>query len=202
MNTILKVAAALIAIMILLTLAVPAKSQTPLTAPREIYLVGPITDTMAIVFRDQLKSLNNLGNDMITVHITSYGGAVYAGLQIYDYMMQSKAPIHTICEGYCMSMAAILLIVGDERESNKSATILFHEVGFGAQGKLTEVQHQVDEAQRLQAVIDRIIMTHSGLSADEVSDLESYDDYMSSQEALDLGLIDLITARREEGHAE
>ena len=177
-----------------------AYSKDPMSPkpPRDIYLVGPVNDTSASFVKVQLDALNAVNDDQITLHITSLGGSVYAGLRIYDDMMESRSPIRTVCEGYCMSMAAILLAVGDTREASANTTIMFHEVSFGAEGKLTDVKAVTAEAERLQTLIDKAISERSGLSMSQVRMLERTDNYMSGREALELGLIDTVRQRRRD----
>ena len=181
-------------------ISIPATAEPKLVLqmPRDVYIFGHIDDLMADTVSNKLRMLNELSNEEIVLHIKSFGGSVYAGLQIYDAMMESKAKIKTVCEGYCMSMAAILLAVGDTREASKNTTIMFHEVGFGAQGKLTEVKQQVGEAERLQDVIDLAIQERTGLSIADIKALESYDNYISAQQAKEMNIIDTIKARRRD----
>src|ERR1700761_1803063 len=96
--------------------------------PRDIYLRGEINSETAFFIQKQLEIMNDAGTGEITMHITSPGGEVYAGLQIYDYMKQSKSKIRTSCEGMCMSMAAFILTWGNVRQADEHSTIMFHQV--------------------------------------------------------------------------
>ena len=118
---------------------------------------------------------------------------MYAGLQIYDYMKASKAPIHTVCEGSCMSMGAYLLSWGTIRESNPNATIMLHQVGGGIQGRLNEMLAEVKECIRLQNIVNHITEEHTGLDHNTLLLLENYDDFMSPEQARHYNLIDTIT---------
>lgn len=175
---------------------IPAKSQdldTSLPHPtRDIYLRGEITEPMAFKIGEEIAGLNASGNEEITLHITSLGGEVYAGLQIYDYMMESKTPIRVSCEGYCMSMAAYLLASAKIRQSDPHATIMFHQIMTESKGHINEVIMDLLEAQRLQAEVNTIVSKRTGLSKEALDDIESYDDYMSPQECKKLNLIDIV----------
>jgi ATP-dependent Clp protease protease subunit len=199
--TMISLCAALIAgpIMLLALLAPEAKSQpAPVLLPRDVYVNGPIDDNLAALLHMQLKKLNEESHDEITMHITSGGGGVYSGLQIYDDMAESPSKIRTVCEGYCMSMAAVLLTGGDIREASENTTIMFHQVAFGIErAKLSEAIDTVNEGARLQDVMDSIIMEHSGLTKEQVQKLESYDHFMSGKEAKALNLVDLVKPRKK-----
>lgn len=174
------------------SLLLSPQAQKSTQLPRDVYVNGTIDDNMAADINYQLELLNKENSDDITMHITSGGGGVYPGLRIYDNMMESESKINTVCEGYCMSMAAVLLVAGSHREASENTAIMLHEVSFGASGKLTEVENEVKEAKRLQAEMNTIIMRHSGLTLDQVKKMEAYDHFMSSQEAKELGLVDSV----------
>lgn len=167
-----------------------AKSQT--TFIGDIYLRGEISDSTAVSIGEQIRSLNDRGVNEIVLHITSPGGSVYAGLQIYDYMRLSHAPVRTSCEGYCMSMGAYLLSWGNVRQSDEHATIMFHQVGSSEQGKINELVRALAETKRLQDVMNDITREHSGMSTNALNEMESYDNFMSAKQAKELNLIDVI----------
>lgn len=158
----------------------------------DIYLHGEITDEMALSIGSAIKQLNDEDVSEITIHISSPGGSVYAGLQIYDYMHESKAKIRTSCEGFCMSMGAYLLSFGDIRQSSAHATIMYHQISTSAQGTIKGITEDLAEAQRLQDVVNDILKTRSGLSTNQINIIESHDNYMSPEQAKTLGLIDNI----------
>jgi ATP-dependent Clp protease protease subunit len=182
-------------IAILLLASTPTYAHVPLSLPRDIYMYGAIDEKMERLVDTQIALLNSLNSEPITIHITSPGGDVLSGLQIYDNMQESVAPIRTICEGYCMSMAAVLLTSGTVRESQASATIMFHEVSTESKGKISVIIMDVMEAQRLQNIIDAHISEHTGLSLDAVHKMESYDHYMGAEEAKSLGVITKIRGK-------
>lgn len=174
-------------------------SQSPksqeLLPPKEIFLRGEVSMPAAFHIADQINVYNSLGAGDITIYITSPGGDVYAGLVIYDAMMQSRAKIKTVCQGYCMSMAAVILASGDVREAEPSSTIMFHQLSTGVQGKVDDMEAVIQEARRLQSVIDRHLHDHSGLSLDSVRKMESYDHFMSPEEAKSLNLVDVVVSK-------
>lgn len=179
---------------VLLT-SVPAHAQSIPGLPRDVYIRGVIDERMALTVGDQIAGLNRLSPEVITIHITSPGGSVYSGLQIYDYMEESVAPIVTVCEGYCMSMAAFLLASGDLRESQASASIMFHQISTEAKGKIDDILLDLADAQRLQSMMDERLHDHTGLSIAAIRKMESYDHYFSPKEAKAANIIDAIRGK-------
>ncbi len=171
----------------------PQQSLSP--ASRDVYIKGEIDQRMAFDIERRLNDLNSASSAEITVHITSPGGSVYAGLEILDAMMEGASPIHTVCEGYCMSMAATLLASGDVRESTENASIMFHQLSTKTQGKIDEIKADLVDADRLQLLMDKQISKRSGMTINEVKKMESYDHFMSPEEAKKLNLIDKIRGK-------
>ena len=184
-----------IVLVMLLSFAIGKKVQAQslvLPQPRDIYLHGEVTEALALGIGAAIQDLNEQGSQEITIHITSPGGSVYGGLQIYDYMKQSKAPIKTVCEGYCVSMAAFILSWGTTRSAMAHSTIMFHQVSTKTEGSLAEIINELSETSRLQAICNTITQEHSHLSLDAITKLEDHDNYMSPTQAKSLGLIDSI----------
>lgn len=166
---------------------------TPEKSARDIYIYDIIDDSMAESVHVQLAALNLEGKEDITLHIKSFGGSVISGLRIYDDMMESAAKVNTVCESYCMSMAAVLLAAGQTREATKNSTIMIHEVSFGVpSSKLTDVEIIVQEGRKFQAAIDGILVKHTGLPLGIIKQLESHDNYMTSEQAKGLRFIDSV----------
>jgi ATP-dependent Clp protease protease subunit len=166
------------------------------TLHRDIYLRGEINEAMAFKIREEIAELNEQGTEEITLHITSPGGEVYAGIQIYDYMMESKSPIRTSCEGMCMSMAAYLLASGTTRQSSAHASIMFHQVSSESKGHINEMLADIAETQRLQNTLNEMVGKRSGLTGEQLNKLEDHDNFISPQEAKSLNLIDTIIGVR------
>lgn len=170
------------------------------TAPaaRTVYLTGEIDEGSALVLIRQLQELDaEAPGKTIDLHITSPGGSVYAGLAIYDAMQALSSPVKTICDGYCMSMGAFLLIVGNYREASENATVMVHQLSSGFNtAKLADLTNELAEAARLQNIMDDLLAQHSGLSKKKIQELESYDHYLSAKQAKQLGFIDNVLKPR------
>ena len=98
-----------------------------------------------------------MSTDPITVNITSGGGSCYAGLGFYGLLRNCKAPIHTFCEGYAMSMGLIIFLAGDKRDCFKESTFMMHEISGGSDGKNYEVQQDAREMNRLNDMLTKIL---------------------------------------------
>lgn len=178
-----------------LGLALSSPAQVPQSdAPRVINITGDIKSDMALTIVNKLKLLDKENNKEILINITSYGGEVYAALQIVDEMKAVKSPVHTVCEGYCMSAAAMILSSGTKglRESMPSATIMVHQVSSHIEGNETELVRELDETKRLNDLMIAQFEENTGMSYEHIEAIISYDHFMSPGQAVSYGFIDNI----------
>lgn len=162
---------------------------------RIIFLGDQVDDYVANIIQAQLLFLDSTdqSND-IKVYINSPGGSVYAGLGIYDTMQYISCDVSTICTGMAASMAAVLLCAGakGKRYALKHSRILIHQPMGGAQGQASDIEITAREIQKLKKELYDIIAIHSGQPYDKVWADSDRDYWMTSQEALDYGMIDGI----------
>lgn len=130
----------------------------------------------------------------IKLVVNTYGGYVYDGFALCSVMEQSKTPIHTYVYGKAMSMGFLIAAYGHKRYASKLVTFMYHGVSGWAWGKVDEMKDQVAEAERLQNVYDKALLSKTGLRE---TDLQPTKDkrtewYFGAEEALKVGLIDEI----------
>ena len=131
----------------------------------------------------------------ISLYVNSPGGDVYAGLAIYDTLTFVKPDVSTICVGTAMSMGAVLLAAGakGKRSALPNAKILIHQVWTGQfGGQASDVEIRAREVLDLKRRVEQILADHTGQPLERVAADTDRDHFMSSQEALDYGLIDQV----------
>src|SRR5258708_39868721 len=111
---------------------------------RIIMINGPVEEGMANLIVAQLLFLASESQEReINLYITSPGGAVNAGLAIYDTMRHLPCPIGTTCVGYAASFGTILLMAGDRglRRALPPARTPIHQptLQVGMRGQGTDV---------------------------------------------------------------
>jgi ATP-dependent Clp protease protease subunit len=165
---------------------------------RIIFLGLPIDDFVANVIQAQLLYLDSAdpGKD-IQIYFNTPGGAVHAGLGIYDTMQFITCDIATICTGMAASMGAVLLCAGakGKRSALKHSRIMIHQPMGGAQGQATDIEITAREILKLRAELYSIIADHTGNSLEKVEKDSDRDYWMTSKEALAYGMIDEVLER-------
>ncbi len=166
---------------------------------RIIVLSDEINDVTASLCVAQLLYLesSNPGKD-ISLYINSPGGSVSAGLAIYDTMEFIKCDVSTICVGRAASMGAFLLSSGTKgkRFALPNSEIMIHQPLGGTRGQATDIEIATKHILSVRDNINRILAENTGRSLEEIQRDTDRDNYMTAQEALDYGLIDVVCAKR------
>lgn len=167
---------------------------------RIIFLGTQIDDYTANVIQAQLLFLDSSepGKD-ISIYLNSPGGSVYAGLGIYDTMQYISSKVATICTGMAASMAAVLLVAGEngKRSALKHSRVMIHQPMGGAQGQASDIEITAREIQKLKKELYTIISEHSGKPFEQIEKDSDRDYWMTAQEAKDYGMIDEILFREK-----
>jgi ATP-dependent Clp protease protease subunit len=167
---------------------------------RIIFIGEEIHDGMANTIIAQMLFLESEDPDKdINVYINSPGGSVTAGLAIYDTMQYIKPNVATICMGQATSMGALLLAAGekDKRYSLPHARVMIHQPLGGVQGQATDIDIQAKEIMKVKKTIHEILVRHTGQPLDKIIQDTERDFFMSSNEAVDYGIIDKVITNRE-----
>ncbi|ACU88326.1 ATP-dependent Clp endopeptidase proteolytic subunit ClpP [Desulfomicrobium sp. ZS1] len=168
---------------------------------RIVLLGTPIDDHVANSICAQLLFLESENPEkQIYMYINSPGGAVTAGMAIYDTMQYISAPVATLCIGQAASMAAVLLAAGEKgmRYTLPHSRIMIHQPMGGFQGQATDIAIQAKEIIRLRGELNGILANHTGQTLEKVEQDTERDYFMSGEEACAYGLIDQVLASRKE----
>ena len=174
---------------------------------RIIYLGTPITDQVANVIIAQLLYLEREDRDRdISLYINSPGGYIASGLAILDTMHLINSQVSTICVGTAASMATILLSGGakGKRYCLTNSTIHMHQPNVGSfQGQAADIEIQAKEIVRLKERLNDILAVATGQSIEKIADDTDRDFFLTSDEAIQYGIVDeILGLKTEETEAE
>ncbi len=168
---------------------------------RIVFLNGEIDDNVANLVIAQLIYLEGKNPDKdIFLYINSPGGAVSAGLAIYDTMQYIKCDVTTICVGLAASMGAFLLSSGTKgkRFALPNSEIMIHQPLGGAQGQASDIEIQARHMAHIKEKLNKILSENTGKSIKTIEKDTDRDNYMTADEALKYGLIDKIFVTRKQ----
>ncbi|WP_037284829.1 ATP-dependent Clp endopeptidase proteolytic subunit ClpP [Saccharibacillus sacchari] len=165
---------------------------------RIVFLGSAIDDQVANSITAQLLLLEAEDPEKdIYFYINSPGGVTTSGFAIYDAMRHIKPDVHTICTGMAASFAAILLLSGAEgkRGALPNSEIMIHQPHGGAQGQASDIAISAKRIIRTRERLNEIAALHTGQPLERIARDMDRDYFMSSQEALEYGVIDRIIDR-------
>jgi ATP-dependent Clp protease protease subunit len=168
---------------------------------RIIFITGPIEDGMASLVCAQLLFLEAENpKKEINMYINSPGGVVTSGLAMYDTMQFIKPPVSTLCVGQAMSAGSLLLTAGakDMRFCTPNAQIMVHQPSGGYQGQATDIMIHAQFTERLKRRLNEIYVKHTGKDYDTIHNAMERDNFLTTEQALELGLIDKVLTSRDE----
>jgi ATP-dependent Clp protease protease subunit len=172
-----------------------------LLTQRIIFVGLPITDQVANLIVAQLLYLDHDDPKRpIAMYINCPGGIVYHGLAIYDTMQQVTAPVATYAVGVTASMGTVLLAAGTkgQRYALPHATVHMHPAGGTAQGYAPDVEIQYKELKRIEDLLHQILAQHTGQPVEQIEADFDRDRFMTAEEAVEYGLVDLVIEARTE----
>jgi ATP-dependent Clp protease protease subunit len=168
-----------------------------LLVDRIIFLGTPVDDMVANVIVAQFLFLQMTDPNF---YINSPGGSVTAGLAIYDTMQWLTCDVNTYCVGQAASMGAVLLAGGTKgkRFALPNANIMIHQVLGGAEGQASDVEIRVKFMLKLKERLNTILSKHTGQPYEAVERACDRDNFMSSEEARQFGLVDEVVSSRKD----
>ncbi len=166
---------------------------------RIIILSEEVNDANASLVVAQLLYLEAQDPDKeIQFYINSPGGAVTAGMAIYDTMQYIKADVSTICIGMAASMGAFLLSSGakGKRIALPNAEIMIHQPAAGTQGKVTDMEIDVERFLKIKDRLNHILAENTGKTMEEIKRDTERDHWFTAEEAKAYGLVDQVIYQR------
>ncbi len=161
-----------------------------------IFIGTPIDDHVANLVTAQLLFLEAEDPEKdISIYINSPGGAITAGMAIYDTMQFVRPDVVTYCIGQAASIAAVLMTAGAKKKrfALPNARILIHQPWMsGLSGQATDIDIHAKEILRMRAVLNGLLAHHSGQAVEKIEKDVERDFIMSAEQAKEYGLIDEI----------
>lgn len=168
---------------------------------RRIYLSNDLTEEKA---EKVVTSLLDLEADDptkdILLYVDSYGGYVDSAISIHDAMKMLRCKVSTVCIGKAMSAAAFILMSGTSgyRFITQNSRVMIHQVHSFNFGNVSQLDNELDEVKRLQERLFNLTIKYSKISEKKLTKIMEKDSYFTSEESLDLGIVDQIVKSNSE----
>lgn len=154
-----------------------------------IPLIGDVSEEMYGHLFMALTSLSNanLNYEEITIVLNTYGGDLYHGFAIYDFLKSRPERIRIVCNGPVMSAGTIILMAGDVREITPLSYLMVH-YGFDVNDSHQTLKHNT----HLMNTMKKIYRDNSFATPKAISSWFNADTYFTAERALELGLVDKV----------
>lgn len=162
----------------------------------EYTAVGVTEDILIFLAEDEENSLiyKDYEPQPINLYINSPGGDIDSMWAIINLITSIDVPVHTYCYGMACSAAFMILQAGDKRYVSENATLMYHQMSVGNQGKLKDIEHFTQRCTEEQNKIDEFLFNRTGLTQHMLEEVRStqIDKYFSLEEVKKYGLADAI----------
>lgn len=178
---------------------------------RIVILNGAVDDNTANTIVAQLLFLESDNpEEDINFYINSPGGAVTAGLAIYDTMQFINAPVSTIVMGQACSMGSFLAMAGEpgQRFVLPNSRTMIHRVSSGTPGtkgsvhvqelEMEDIKRHFEESKFLNERLTQLYVEHNtaGKTFDELFETMKFDTFLTAEQAVENGLADKVVSKK------
>ena len=166
---------------------------------RVVFLVGEVNDHTANLIVAQMLFLESENPDKdIHFYINSPGGAVTAGMAIYDTMQFIKPNVSTLCIGQAASMGAFLLAAGEKgkRFCLPNSRVMIHQPLGGFRGQASDVEIHAREILYLKQRLNQLLAQHTGQPVETIERDTDRDNFLSAPDAVKYGMADQVLEKR------
>jgi ATP-dependent Clp protease protease subunit len=169
---------------------------------RLLWVAGPVDDHMSTIVQAQLMFLDSSDKSDITMHIDSPGGSVKSGLSMVDVMEYISCDIRTVNTGMAASMGSVLLGAGTKgkRSSLRFSKTMLHQSSGGAYGNIQDARINMIEWEKTNKILFDLLGSYCGKTTEQVTLDATRDLWLSSDEALEYGIIDEIVKTKKKGN--
>lgn len=179
----------------------PSQS-TCYTMNNHIYFNDDITMESVTVLNRCIRELQNdliilgIKNDIepppIKLHLTTYGGLVYAAFSVIACIKSSKIPVHTIIDGYAASAGTLISVCGARRYIHRHSSMMIHELSAGMWGRMSVMEEKMEDLKKMMEKLKEIYTTHTKLTNKKLDKILTKDSDWYAEECLANGLVDEI----------
>lgn len=146
---------------------------------------------------DVRKVLENaLEGDEIEVYITSPGGVIEVGTEIYT-LLRTVENVKIYITGEACSAASIVAMAG-YCEMAPTALMMVHCVSTGVSGNHSDMEHMAEVLRTADRALCQAYMQKSGMTEAEALKMMEHETWMTAYQAKEKGLVDAVMFEEDE----
>ncbi|NNU81634.1 ATP-dependent Clp protease proteolytic subunit [Halovulum dunhuangense] len=171
-----------------------------LMAARKIIICEGIDQKMAKRVTAQLLALAEESDDPITMFVNSQGGHVEAGDTIHDIIQFIKPRVIMVGTGWVASAGTHIFLAAEkeDRYCLPNTRFLIHQPSGGVGGKVSDIEIQAEQIERMRERLAHIISKTTGTDIDQVRKDIERDKWMTTEEAQAYGILHKVVRSADE----
>ncbi len=147
--------------------------------------------------------LETQSKEPITIILNNVGGSVEHGMAIYSAIKHCKSHVTIKVFGQASSMGSVIFQAADERVMCPYSVQMIHIGSMHVDGHAKDVYRQVEEAKRVDKVIEEIYLTkirekNENFNSARLREMLAHDTFLTAEKSLSLGLCDRVLGDDEE----
>lgn len=168
---------------------IEASSQSD--GPVKLYLAGVVGGWYdGISLKEVRQAMAEISADKVEVHINSYGGDMFEGIAIKNYLKQLDKEITVVIDGIAASAASVIAMAGDTIKMPKDTQLMIHNPWTYTAGNAKELRKVADDLEKSQISIEESYLAHFKGTREELKALLDEETSLTAEEAVALGLAD------------
>lgn len=142
--------------------------------------------------KDVEDVISESNGEDLEVEISSGGGSVFAGSEIYTALMEYKGNVNVKITGIAASAASVIAMAGTNIKISPTAQIMIHNVSSIAAGDYRDFEHEAEVIKNYNKSIANAYVIKTGLEEKELLDLMDRETWLNAQQAKEMGFADEI----------
>jgi ATP-dependent protease ClpP protease subunit len=158
------------------------------------------------------KALNEAGGQDVLINISSSGGSIIEGMAISEMIALYGGKTTTRGIGIVASAATIILMAGKKKEMTKNSFFMMHNSWGGVEGNVFELEKTIELLrmfdEQMAAIYTAQLESKGKLiggdkekTLEEVKKMMAAETWLTADEALEMGFIDMIVEEKKEEHS-
>jgi ATP-dependent Clp endopeptidase proteolytic subunit ClpP len=156
-------------------------------------LIYDVIGSFDLTAKNVITQLNDANGEDVLVRINSVGGDVFEGMAIYNALKKYEGKVSVEIEGLSASMASIIMLAGDNISASENSLIMVHNPSAGVMGESKDLSKRAELLDKMKSQMVNIYKGKSNISEEEIITMMDEETWFTSEEAMNVGLIDNVT---------
>lgn len=138
------------------------------------------------------QQLNDANGDDVTINLSSNGGDVFSGSQIYTALKSYAGNVKINVTGLAASAASVIAMAGDNLQMSPTAQLMIHKAWSDVAGNADDHDHESQVLDKIDNSIVNAYVDKTGMDRADIMKMMSTETWMTAKEAVDKGFADGI----------